>query len=103
MIRRPPRSTLFPYTTLFRSEGSSCEAQAVRVVGRCDHRPRVLAGSGARPNRTSWRLTEPPLVHVGIGRGFGGTSLPEGPQWARVRGDRNYHVRRGGGAEGLPP
>src|SRR3712207_7916260 len=22
MIRRPPRSTLFPYTTLFRSEGS---------------------------------------------------------------------------------
>src|SRR3712207_7725872 len=23
MIRRPPRSTLFPYTTLFRSEGSA--------------------------------------------------------------------------------
>src|SRR5258708_9895781 len=23
MIRRPPRSTLFPYTTLFRSEGNS--------------------------------------------------------------------------------
>src|SRR5258708_29208906 len=23
MIRRPPRSTLFPYTTLFRSSGSS--------------------------------------------------------------------------------
>src|SRR3712207_7672125 len=27
MIRRPPRSTLFPYTTLFRSRGE-------RVVGR---------------------------------------------------------------------
>src|SRR5258706_2013464 len=27
MIRRPPRSTLFPYTTLFRSENSS-EARA---------------------------------------------------------------------------
>src|SRR3712207_7419851 len=25
MIRRPPRSTLFPYTTLFRSVGSSDE------------------------------------------------------------------------------
>src|SRR5256886_5954782 len=25
MIRRPPRSTLFPYTTLFRSEGSVVE------------------------------------------------------------------------------
>src|SRR2546422_1450195 len=24
MIRRPPRSTLFPYTTLFRSGDSSC-------------------------------------------------------------------------------
>src|SRR5687767_15649740 len=24
MIRRPPRSTLFPYTTLFRSTGASC-------------------------------------------------------------------------------
>src|SRR3712207_8667125 len=24
MIRRPPRSTLFPYTTLFRSEASEC-------------------------------------------------------------------------------
>src|SRR5258708_26324266 len=26
MIRRPPRSTLFPYTTLFRSVASRCEA-----------------------------------------------------------------------------
>src|SRR3712207_7299564 len=24
MIRRPPRSTLFPYTTLFRSRGGGC-------------------------------------------------------------------------------
>src|SRR3712207_8467627 len=26
MIRRPPRSTLFPYTTLFRSNSSCCTA-----------------------------------------------------------------------------
>src|SRR5258708_25669560 len=26
MIRRPPRSTLFPYTTLFRSHGFTCVA-----------------------------------------------------------------------------
>src|SRR3712207_7376871 len=25
MIRRPPRSTLFPYTTLFRSGGEDCD------------------------------------------------------------------------------
>src|SRR3712207_8902626 len=29
MIRRPPRSTLFPYTTLFRSEGLAKEPRAV--------------------------------------------------------------------------
>src|SRR5687768_17791634 len=28
MIRRPPRSTLFPYTTLFRSAAASSEAAA---------------------------------------------------------------------------
>src|SRR2546425_2693106 len=28
MIRRPPRSTLFPYTTLFRSDGDRRHAQA---------------------------------------------------------------------------
>src|SRR3712207_8860089 len=30
MIRRPPRSTLFPYTTLFRS---NCSTSTVRLVG----------------------------------------------------------------------
>src|SRR5256885_9943725 len=33
MIRRPPRSTLFPYTTLFRSQSS----ERTRV-GVCEHR-----------------------------------------------------------------
>src|SRR2546430_11991532 len=32
MIRRPPRSTLFPYTTLFRSVAVSVEAHQERVV-----------------------------------------------------------------------
>src|SRR3712207_7337459 len=30
MIRRPPRSTLFPYTTLFRSTARTARAGAVR-------------------------------------------------------------------------
>src|SRR2546430_3651941 len=30
MIRRPPRSTLFPYTTLFRSRDDSAAADAVQ-------------------------------------------------------------------------
>src|SRR5256886_12011496 len=32
MIRRPPRSTLFPYTTLFRSVRGSAEADYVVVT-----------------------------------------------------------------------
>src|SRR2546430_13361886 len=47
MIRRPPRSTLFPYTTLFRSR------QAVGAAGRprralCTAEIRSQAGAGAR-------------------------------------------------------
>src|SRR3712207_7706682 len=34
MIRRPPRSTLFPYTTLFRSRGHRVLAQADLVEQR---------------------------------------------------------------------
>src|SRR2546422_9012458 len=31
MIRRPPRSTLFPYTTLFRSRGGAAADEALKV------------------------------------------------------------------------
>src|SRR5256885_9792428 len=35
MIRRPPRSTLFPYTTLFRS-GTGAQAQAEKAHAQYD-------------------------------------------------------------------
>src|SRR5256885_9999080 len=35
MIRRPPRSTLFPYTTLFRSPGHQRSAVTVKPVRIC--------------------------------------------------------------------
>src|SRR5207249_8047607 len=41
MIRRPPRSTLFPYTTLFRSH-RKIDPQAVREVQPVRHRVLVL-------------------------------------------------------------
>src|SRR5260370_11522770 len=40
MIRRPPRSTLFPYTTLFRSAGKSGAEHADKSTSRRDRRPR---------------------------------------------------------------
>src|SRR6266536_5823309 len=36
MIRRPPRSTLFPYTTLFRSAESFCGIDRCRRPNRSD-------------------------------------------------------------------
>src|SRR3989442_11928471 len=35
MIRRPPRSTLFPYTTLFRSPRGGTERSSFRSNRRC--------------------------------------------------------------------
>src|SRR3712207_7295202 len=45
MIRRPPRSTLFPYTTLFRSE-EHVQHRADRVARRPLRRPHVHAQLG---------------------------------------------------------
>src|SRR3712207_6933056 len=41
MIRRPPRSTLFPYTTLFRSLVNLCTAEDGATVS-CDARNRTV-------------------------------------------------------------
>src|SRR3712207_7104095 len=45
MIRRPPRSTLFPYTTLFRSDGRAPRprARAPRRAVRLKPSPRFMA------------------------------------------------------------
>src|SRR3712207_7057048 len=46
MIRRPPRSTLFPYTTLFRSEGADHFAVSILAEGQAEAALR-FAKSGA--------------------------------------------------------
>src|SRR2546427_8556407 len=75
MIRRPPRSTLFPYTTLFRSRGTFLVQRAqprlslarqgllvlrlLRPVARRRSRPRSPQGgdlAAARLDRKSTRL-----------------------------------------------
>src|SRR3712207_7828126 len=48
MIRRPPRSTLFPYTTLFRSpcHGLACRQRPTARVGASPLTVRPHLGSG---------------------------------------------------------
>src|SRR2546426_5007914 len=76
MIRRPPRSTLFPYTTLFRSRGEHAEASGVaeaEQVGDSVDRERerlldhemgaALGGAAAElQDRKSTRLNSSHLV-----------------------------------------
>src|SRR3712207_6900653 len=60
MIRRPPRSTLFPYTTLFRSRrGAALHVQQPAPVARpdADGARRLFARDvGGGPDRKSTRL-----------------------------------------------
>src|SRR2546422_3061772 len=66
MIRRPPRSTLFPYTTLFRSVGGFAEKaeSAAQQTGELLREPlqlrglRVLCGEVAEQHRDSLARSE---------------------------------------------
>src|SRR5687767_15492774 len=53
MLRRPPRSTLFPYTTLFRSQCADAHAhgRAVGAVGAWIYRHWLLGGVFWWPSR----------------------------------------------------
>src|SRR2546426_4772565 len=68
MIRRPPRSTLFPYTTLFRSHGRPDRPRGWRGLRSDEGRPRVddaRLGGGVqsqRRDRKSTRLNSSHLV-----------------------------------------
>src|SRR2546428_6926701 len=67
MIRRPPRSTLFPYTTLFRSIGSPVciDPRRVDVVGRLQRVNQLRNESDIR-HQIGFRLHGPDLEeHTG--------------------------------------
>src|SRR2546422_7728825 len=76
MIRRPPRSTLFPYTTLFRSCGGRAECTSVRTP--------QLGYSHQRDD--DLRFLMPPL-HVGIEISSPCDVHPIGPS-VRFHGER---------------
>src|SRR3989454_2212217 len=83
MIRRPPRSTLFPYTTLFRSDGQ-------RAVAVRDDRPAAELGAHGGGGRV--RVRGPRSASGGSG----GTCAHGLPVAAAVRN----RVRGGAGAYG---
>src|SRR5256885_3080741 len=66
MIRRPPRSTLFPYTTLFRSHAKGRERTAVEQVHAY---PVPSHGLGVHQGLAPF-MVQPGAVVTGFARGF---------------------------------
>src|SRR5437899_3846895 len=82
MIPRPPRSTLFPYTTLFRSQADrlgeasrrlrrpaaseQCQSQVIARVGVIGDRPKVCAKLLCRPVEIDRKSTRLNSSHLGI-------------------------------------
>src|SRR5256885_6189456 len=66
MIRRPPRSTLFPYTTLFRSHAQRRLLRPLSsdqfAAARRSARSRKISAAIKRPDRKSTRLNSSHLV-----------------------------------------
>src|SRR5256885_12570574 len=56
MIRRPPRSTLFPYTTLFRSDEST--RSSVTTTGKLTRKCCSNPSSGSSPRHQTVRSEE---------------------------------------------
>src|SRR2546429_4525413 len=60
MIRRPPRSTLFPYTTLFRSYRTRTPPKRDRRLPASPgtHRPRAVGLGSVHPTRSEEHTSE---------------------------------------------
>src|SRR3989454_3866501 len=112
MIRRPPRSTLFPYTTLFRSEE---ETQIGSLISR-SHRDRVRgyvelgAEEGAEVLCGGRPPDDPALARggyplpAGVRRGRQPTrGGREGGFWPAGRAPSLSHPGAGGGVGDEPP
>src|SRR3712207_8344018 len=65
MIRRPPRSTLFPYTTLFRSEERFLEGVQTKRFGR---RPRLRRAARHRLGSSYRRAPHGSTACASLGR-----------------------------------
>src|SRR3989454_9304384 len=95
MIRRPPRSTLFPYTTLFRSHQISPPILAV------DKRPDLIARSdaveivGRRDTEDAEDLSWSCVLHARQPSGFRGVPAPADGVGLRRRRSDGLRGRRG--------
>src|SRR2546430_10754456 len=64
MIRRPPRSTLFPYTTLFRSHAMWHRSRSTSTLRQNQARPAAVEYRAARcaPTTAGFEATQSPAL-----------------------------------------
>src|SRR3712207_8871048 len=84
MIRRPPRSTLFPYTTLFRSLYCGSGYSRLELLHDVARAARVDADAGAHRRGDGHRVHVPAL---------GGSRLRSEEHTSELQ-SRQYHVCR---------
>src|SRR2546427_5270285 len=73
MIRRPPRSTLFPYTTLFRSDGSTVTSQLFPKADASEFLPTLSV---------LYRMNAQWSLFANAGKSFG-------PRWRTARSEEH--------------
>src|SRR3712207_8572458 len=92
MIRRPPRSTLFPYTTLFRSPLAQCAEGALGQPADTE-----LAHQRLRPMMIGLVVLLPPATHHAVRRGHdhvGDPLVSRSEEHTSELQSRQYLVRR---------
>src|SRR3712207_7115631 len=95
MIRRPPRSTLFPYTTLFRSAWIEQErdAKLPALIGVARHRLRVGRRDNHQIAGAQPQVAQRKLFRVRHGAGIKGDQLRSEEHTSELQ-SRQYLVCR---------
>src|SRR5437764_10999041 len=97
MIRRPPRSTLFPYTTLFRSNPSKAPPMRSESAASGCSRSSTRCSSSRRSGRYEPRPNRAePGDDDGVGRSEEHTSELQSPMYlvCRLLLEKKKHIRQ---------
>src|SRR5256885_13253187 len=101
MIRRPPRSTLFPYTTLFRSHALPAVTDRGPALAAVTDRAAVLVRRGRRGNHLQQQREQ--SLQFGIGKRIHTTVVPHNSSAGNVSSHESCPLQLKGALAGQLP